>query len=202
LSVSIRKRQVGTLEGMHRFHAKSFPQKRWSVTLCAWNLGFLVFAKSGHSHILFRGGRLLFLGHARHDFLELYLTPLHTPFTALLVCLALAQFFCSQIRKTAFMLLYSGCLSHFLLDFLQRTIEGAGLHSGTIGGYHWLFPLSWLDYQFGLFRAEQAPYALLFLIPISVGFFVKAQRESMKGMRGQYRPGRRRVAGNDSVRSS
>jgi hypothetical protein len=130
--------------------------------------------------ILFRGGRLLFVGHAQHDFLELYLTPLHTPFTALFVCLALAQFFYSEIRKAAFVLLYVGCLGHFLLDFLQRTIEGVGLHVGTIGGYHWLFPLSWLDFQFGLFWAEDAPYALIILIPITGWMYYNGLRRKMR----------------------
>lgn len=131
--------------------------------------------------ILLRGGRLLFVGHARHDFLELYLTPLHTPFTALFICLALAQFFYSKIRKAAFVFLYAGCLGHFLLDFLQRTIEGVGLHAGTIGGYHWFFPLSWLDFQFGLFWAEDAPYALIVLIPITGWMYYNDVRRKMSG---------------------
>ena len=127
--------------------------------------------------ILLRGGRLLFVGHPQHDFLELYLTPLHTPFSSIFVCLALAQFFHSQIRKMAFVLLYTGCLGHFVLDFLQRTIEGPGLSTRTIGGYHWLFPFSWLDAQFGLFWAENATYALIVLLPAVIWLSLREKHQ-------------------------
>jgi len=126
--------------------------------------------------IFLRGGRLLFIGLSDSDFLELYLTPLHTPFTAIFVCLALAQFFHSQIRKKAFFLLYFGYLSHFLLDILQRTIEGPGLCIRAIGGYHWFFPFSWLDIQIGLFWAEYSPYALPALLPIVIWIWSRQKR--------------------------
>ena len=127
--------------------------------------------------IFLRGGRVLFVGHPMHDFFELYLTPVHTPFTSLFICLALAQFFHSKVRKTAFILLYTGCLGHFFLDFLQRTIEGPGLSIRTIGGYHWLFPFSWLDLQFGLFWSEEAPYTLIVLLPIVIGIWLRQRRK-------------------------
>jgi hypothetical protein len=131
--------------------------------------------------ILLRGGRLLFVGYAQHDFLELYMKPLHTPFTILFFCLALSQFFYSEIRKEAFLLLYAGCLGHFFLDFLQRTIEGFCLHVGSIGGYHWFFPFSWFDVQFGLFWAEDAPYALTILIPMAGWMYYYGLRRKMNG---------------------
>lgn len=118
--------------------------------------------------VLLRGGRLFFVGHSQRDFLELYLVPLHTPVTSLLICLALAQLFHSHIRKASFVLLYGGCLAHFLLDFFQCTINGFGLKIQSIGGYHWFFPISWFDVQFGLFWAEDALYALILLIPIAI----------------------------------
>lgn len=118
--------------------------------------------------ILLRGGRLLFLGNIQRDFLELYLTPLHIPITLVFICLALAQLFHSQIRRTAFKLLFGGCLAHFVADLLQRTINGYGFTLERLDGYHWLYPFSWFDFQVGLYWTEEASYASIFLIPLSL----------------------------------
>jgi len=130
--------------------------------------------------ILLRGGRLLFVGRSDHNFLELYLTPLHSPFAALFICFAIAQLFHSQIRKSAFLLLYAGFLSHFILDFLQRTIEGTGLTLRIIGGYHWLFPFSWIDGQFGLMWAEDTPYILIVLLPIVSWLWLRQRKQKKR----------------------
>lgn len=148
--------------------------------------------------ILLRGGRLLFLFHPQRDFIELYLTPLHTPIGCVFICLALAQVFHCRIRRAVFMILFSGCLAHLLLDMLQLTIKGFGPTVQIIDGYHWLYPISWFDFQVGIFWAGQAPYALLFLVPISVGFFVKGRRVSIRGMQGQSWRGGKEFAGEDS----
>ncbi len=123
--------------------------------------------------IFLRGGRLFISNQPDSDFLELYLIPLHTPFVTLFICLALVQLFHSEIRKTTFILLYSGCLSHFFLDFFQRTIEGTGLVIREIGGYGWFFPFSNLDFQFSLFWAEETLYSLIILIPISIFLWLR-----------------------------
>lgn len=115
--------------------------------------------------LLLRGGSLFFRGSVQRDFLELYLTPLHTPLTVLVLCGALAQLFKVGERKPAFYALYAGCLLHFALDFFQRTISGAGPTREVYEGYHWLYPLSWWDGQVGLYWPEQTPYALLILLP-------------------------------------
>ena len=115
--------------------------------------------------LLLRGGSLLLHGSAQRDFLELYLTPLHTPLTVLVLCVGLAQLFVVERRKAAFRALYAGCLLHFVLDFFQRTISGAGPTWETFEGYHWLYPLSWWDGQVGLYWPEQTPYALFVLLP-------------------------------------
>lgn len=118
--------------------------------------------------MLLRGGRLFFVTHHYRDFLELYLTPLHTPITSLFLCLAIAQLFHSKIRKTTFTLLFAGCLAHFMLDLLQCTIFGFGFTVEPIDGYCWFYPISWFDFQFGLFWTENAPYALILLLPMSI----------------------------------
>ncbi|MFC1822282.1 hypothetical protein ACFL9T_06210 [Thermodesulfobacteriota bacterium] len=123
--------------------------------------------------ILLRGGRVLFLGHPQEDFFEMYLAPLHTPMGSLFVCIAIAQFFQSKIRRKVFSLLYLGCFAHFILDFFQRTIAGIGYRTEVMDNYHWLYPISWYDFQFGLFWPENAPYALIALVPIAGWIFMK-----------------------------
>ena len=130
--------------------------------------------------ILLRGGRLLFTGHPQRDFLELYLVPFHTPVTGLLFCLALAQLFHPRIRKAAFTLLFGGCLAHFALDMLQRTINGNGFTVEVLDGYHWLYPFSWFDFQFGLFWAGDSPYALIILVPVSLWLWVIRKKQNCR----------------------
>jgi len=74
--------------------------------------------------------------------------------------------------------LLTGSMSHFLLDFFQKTIEGPGLQQIHYGGYQWLFPLIDLDYQFGLFWPEEWFFALVILIPISLLIWLK-KRENL-----------------------
>jgi hypothetical protein len=115
--------------------------------------------------IFLRGGKLLLHRSEQLDYLELYLTPLHTPLTVLVLCVGLAQFFRNRERKMAFYALYTGCLFHFILDFFQRTISGVGFTPVLYGGYQWLYPLSWWDAQVGLYWPEHTPLALAALIP-------------------------------------
>ena len=119
--------------------------------------------------ILLRGGRLFFIGSLHRDFFELYLSPLHTPITGIFICLAITQFFQTKLQKGVFLITYSGCLCHFILDLLQCTINGYGFSVEPIDGYHWLFPLSWFDFQLGIFWPESAPYGLFILIPTAIG---------------------------------
>jgi len=122
--------------------------------------------------VLLRGGRLFFCQNLRRDFLELYLAPLHTPFVIAFVCLAIAQLFHREIRKRSFVLLYSGCLNHFILDLFQRSINGLGFTREPVEGYRWLYPFSWFDFQIGLFWAEDASYSLLVLLPLGIWFWL------------------------------
>jgi hypothetical protein len=126
--------------------------------------------------ILLRGGRILFIGQPQQDFIELYLTPLHTPIASLFLCLAIAQLFHATNRKSALMLILGGCLAHYSLDLLQRTINGYGFTVELLDGYHWLYPISWYDFQFGLFWPEQEPYVILFLLPLAGWVFYKRLR--------------------------
>ena len=146
--------------------------RRW---LKGANLALFLFG-SLLPDIFLRGGRLLFVGLQEKDFLELYLVPLHTPVTCLFMCFALVQFLHRKMRSVGFSLLYGGCLAHFSLDFLQCTICGYGFTFESIDGYHWLFPFSWLDFQFGLFWIEQVPYGLVILTPISLFIFINGLR--------------------------
>jgi hypothetical protein len=126
--------------------------------------------------ILARGGRLFFMGHLQIDFIELYIVTLHTPFTCLFLCLAIVQLFNSRFQREAFMLLYSGSMVHFVLDSLQRTITGFGFTRELLDGYHWLYPFSWYDFQFGLFWPKDALFALILLLPLSLLFFLRKKR--------------------------
>ena len=101
--------------------------------------------------LFLRGGRLFLIGNQDKDFLELFLVPLHTPFVGALLCYAIALLFESKIRKTVFVMLFSGCLTHFILDLMQRTINGFGLSIETLDGYSWLYPFTWFDFQIGIF---------------------------------------------------
>lgn len=130
--------------------------------------------------IFLRGGRLFFVGQLDRDFQELYLVPLHTPFTCMLLCGVIALCFDAQIRKSAFAFLFSGCLAHFLLDLMQRTIQGFGMTLESLDGYRWLYPMSWFDFQIGLFWAEDAPYALIVLCPIGLGLRLMSYRRTKK----------------------
>lgn len=128
--------------------------------------------------IFVRGGRLLFFFHPDRDFFELYLVPLHTPFTSLFICLALAQLFHSETKKTAFLYLYLGCMAHFILDFFQRTISGFGLTKEVLEAYHWLYPFGFFDFQFGLVWPEHTPYALFILMPLASCIFYKRKKRA------------------------
>jgi hypothetical protein len=131
--------------------------------------------------VLLRGGRLFFQGNPRQDFLELYIAPLHTPFACALICLGLAQLFDHKVRRTLFAFLYLGCVSHFILDLLQRTIVDTGLTVELIDGYRWLYPFSWFDFQIGLFWAEDSPYALFLLIPFTTWLYLVPRIGRLKG---------------------
>jgi hypothetical protein len=100
--------------------------------------------------------------------MELYLTPLHTPIGTIFVCLALVQLFHRAFRMDAFKWLYGGCLGHFALDLLQATINGYGPTLEPLDGYHWLYPLSWFDFQIGVFWTEDTPWSLILLVPLSI----------------------------------
>lgn len=117
--------------------------------------------------LFLRGSRVFYTTHPNRDWFELSLAPFHTPLGGLFVCLAISQFFHHTIRKSAFLWLCYGCIGHFALDFLQRGIEGVGLKRVVVGGYHWLFPVSWYDFQLGLIWPEQTPYLLFLLVPLA-----------------------------------
>ena len=134
--------------------------------------------------LLLRGGNFLLQGLARQDFLELYLTPLHTPLTVLVLCMGLAQLFGKGERKAAFYTLYAGCLVHFILDFFQRTISGAGFTPVVFEGYQWLYPLSWWDAQFGLYWPEHTPLALGVLIPCAGLLWLRRQKGRVEHFAG------------------
>lgn len=126
--------------------------------------------------LFLRGGRIFLVGQLERDFLELYLVPLHTPITCALLCGAVAFVFDPRIRKTAFVTLLSGCFGHFILDFLQRGIEGYGPRLIHVDGYRWLYPFTWYDAQFGLFWAEDSPYALIILVPAILFVWIKQRK--------------------------
>lgn len=130
--------------------------------------------------IFLRGGRLFFVGQLDRDFKELYLVPLHTPLTCMILCGVMALCFDAQIRKSAFTLLFSGCLAHFLLDLMQKTIQGFGMTLEPLDGYRWLYPISWFDFQIGVFWAEDTPYALIVLCPIGICLWLINRRKAKK----------------------
>jgi len=79
--------------------------------------------------------------------------PLHTPFGMLIICLMLMLFFKSDLRKKAFLALYSGSLFHFFLDGLQTHLTYTE---------HWLYPFSWRGFGLHIMWAED----ILLLIPV------------------------------------
>lgn len=118
--------------------------------------------------ILLRGGRLFLTAAPNRDQAELFLVPFHSPIPVAILYLGLAQLFRHGLRQTVFLWLYLGCLLHFLLDMMQRTINGAGFTFEAIDGYQWLYPISWFDFQVGLLWPEDFPWVLVIIIPLAI----------------------------------
>jgi len=81
---------------------------------------------------------------------------MHTPIVLVLSCKAFSQFFEVHYRTYVFKLVGLGIIVHYLLDFLQKTVNS--------GGYQWLFPFSSWGYQFGLFWQKES----LNIVPLLV----------------------------------
>ncbi|MBF0227171.1 MAG: hypothetical protein HQK76_17130 [Desulfobacterales bacterium] len=142
----------------------------------------LIFAGCLIPDILLRGGRLFLIGSPNSDFNELFLTPLHTPIICLLICISISQLFHDNIRKISFLYIYLGCLTHFMLDFFQRTIEVSGFRIPRYGCYNWFFPFTF-DIQCGIFWPENTPFGLIIIVPIALIIYIlTSQRHFYKAL--------------------
>ncbi len=83
-----------------------------------------------------------------------FVYPFHTPLVLVLVSLLISYFFQERIRKAVFITLLLGVLLHLLLDLFQRSLFGTN---------YWLFPISDIDIQLGLFWQDDSLYAIPFL---------------------------------------
>lgn len=88
-----------------------------------------------------------------------YTVGIHTPLFILFSILLISEFFVSEIRRQIFGYLLLGACLHLLLDALQKHL---------VGGYFWLFPISWNTYSWGLYWPETMvrlfPFWLLIIV--------------------------------------
>lgn len=81
---------------------------------------------------------------------------IHTPLSLLLFAYSLSFFFPEKDRKTVFILILIGVISHFFLDLFQKTI--------TVGNL-WFFPFSFASPQIQLIWPDESIFTIpLFLI--------------------------------------
>ena len=93
----------------------------------------------------------------------------HTPIGVLILCLGLVMIFPEKDRTRYLGWLISGAGLHLVLDLLQLTVNP---HS-----YHWLFPLTFQDFQLGLFWPDQTVLALpVLLILVLAVEFIRLKR--------------------------
>jgi len=76
----------------------------------------------------------------------------HTPIGVLILCLGLVMIFPEQERARFLSWLLTGAGLHLGLDLLQLTVRS--------DNYYWLFPLTFKDFQLGLFWPDQTVLAL------------------------------------------
>jgi hypothetical protein len=88
--------------------------------------------------------------------------PFHTPLGAVVLCWGAAGLFRKPDRRTVFLVLTAGCMTHFVLDAFQK-------HAGV--GYLWFSPFSWRFTDGGLFWPEDA----LRWLPLTVGAVALAE---------------------------
>ncbi len=88
--------------------------------------------------------------------IEMFFIAMHTPLVVILFCILLSQFFQDGFRTKVFLILFTGSLTHQLLDLFQIGY--------SLNGYMWLFPFDDKNYYIGLYWPEDPLYAIPFLL--------------------------------------
>jgi len=103
--------------------------------------------------------------------LHWWVMPLHTPVGIALVCWIVTGLFKSEDRKTVFIALFAGAAFHFLLDAPQKHVAA---------GYFWLFPFSWMTYEWGLWWSEDSvpkvPLVVLVVAAVELFIYFRARK--------------------------
>jgi len=84
-----------------------------------------------------------------------YQLVIHTPLCLLLFTYSFSFFFPEKTRKTIFLFMLLGVVSHLFLDLFQKSI--------TVG-YLWFFPFSFASFNIPLFWPDES----IFLIPVFI----------------------------------
>lgn len=72
----------------------------------------------------------------------------HTPVALLLIIYLISQFFEDNIKYKIMKLLSFGVISHLILDLFQNSV--------SYRGYSWFFPITYWDFNIGLFWPEDS----------------------------------------------
>lgn len=101
----------------------------------------------------------------------------HTPVALLLIIYLISQFFEDNIKYKIMKLLSFGVISHLILDLFQNSV--------SYRGYSWFFPITYWDFNIGLFWPEDSvnflPITILVLaIDIMQQYYYKKNNTTNK----------------------
>lgn len=107
----------------------------------------------------------IWLGIEHYHFFD----PIHTPVGAFLIAGIIALFF--ENAKKAFIALWIGISTHFILDFLLVHVSG---------GSKLLFPFSWEEWQYYLIRSDDYRITIVAVFATIVVFTIYSFSEKRK----------------------
>ena len=99
-----------------------------------------------------------------------FINPIHLPIGSLIIASIIALFF--KERKTVFLFLIFGFLTHYILDFLLINLNG---------GMPLFFPLSWQGLEFGIIPVDDYNITIItILIALGVYSITLSNKKSKK----------------------